>query len=57
VGEPLASDQQAFANATLVATITCKYCMDLENNVPVVVCTNPTFTSLTAEWAMVKQYD
>jgi len=31
--------------------------MDLENDVPVLVGTGPTFTSLSAEWASVRQYD
>lgn len=57
VGEPLSSDQKAYANATIVTTISCKYCMDLENGVPVVLCTHPTFTSLATEWSTVKQYD
>jgi 4-amino-4-deoxy-L-arabinose transferase-like glycosyltransferase len=57
VGEPLSAVQRAYANATLITTITCNYCMDLENNVTVVVGTHPTFTSLAAEWATVKEYD
>jgi hypothetical protein len=57
VGESLSADRQAYANATLLTTIACRYCMDLENNLPVIVCTSPTFTSLAAEWAAVKQYD
>jgi len=56
VGESVAADQQAFANVTLATTITCQYCMDIENNVPVIVCTTPTFTSLSAEWQVVKAY-
>jgi len=57
VGEPLSAVQAEFENATLVTTITCQYCMNLENNLPVVLGTNPTFTSIAAEWPLVRAYD
>jgi 4-amino-4-deoxy-L-arabinose transferase-like glycosyltransferase len=57
VGEPLSSLNSTFKNVTLLTTITCQYCMDLENNLPVYLCLNPNFTSIAAEWQLVKQYD
>jgi hypothetical protein len=57
VGEPLTSAQQVYKNVTLLTTITCQYCMDLENNLPVLLCTNPTFSSLSSVWYMVRSYD
>jgi 4-amino-4-deoxy-L-arabinose transferase-like glycosyltransferase len=57
IGFPLSSVKGAFQNATLAATFTCQYCMDLENNLPIIVGTHPTFSSLAAEWPMVKAYD
>ena len=57
VGNSLAADQAGFANVTLLATITCQYCMDLENNLPVYLCTSPTFSSIAQIWPSVRQYD
>ncbi|HYB03541.1 MAG TPA: glycosyltransferase family 39 protein [Nitrososphaerales archaeon] len=57
VGVPLTSVNSVYKNVSLLTTITCQYCMDLENNLPVYLCLNPNFTSLTAEWQLVKQYD
>lgn len=57
VGEPFSAVQAEYGNATLAATITCQYCMNLENNVPVVVGTHPTFASIAAEWPEVRTYD
>jgi hypothetical protein len=57
VGEPLSSANSVYKNVSLLTTITCQYCMDLENNLPVYLCPNPNFTSLSAEWQQVKQYD
>jgi len=56
VGIPLSADQKSYANVTLLATIKCQYCMDLENNLPVALCTNPNFSSLASVWRMVRQY-
>jgi 4-amino-4-deoxy-L-arabinose transferase-like glycosyltransferase len=57
VGISLSSAQQTFSNVTLLTTITCKYCMDLENNLPVYLCTNPTFSSIAQVWPLGRQYD
>ena len=51
------ADRAGFANVTLLTTITCQYCMELENNLPVYLCTNPTFTSIAQIWPQVRQYD
>jgi len=57
VGYSLAADQQSYANVTLLTTITCQYCMDLENNLPVYLCTNPNFSSIAAVWPEARSYD
>ncbi|HEV2390695.1 MAG TPA: glycosyltransferase family 39 protein [Nitrososphaerales archaeon] len=57
VGVPYSTLKQAYATVSNATTITCEYCMDLENNVPVLVGTGPTFASITAEWASVRHYD
>jgi len=57
VGYSLSSIKQAYANVTLLATISCEYCMSLENNQPVYLCTNPTYSSLASEWSVVRHYD
>jgi len=57
VGYSLAADQQSYANVTLLTTITCQYCMNLENNLPVYLCTNPSFSSIAAVWPEVRSYD
>ena len=49
--------RQGFASVTYLTTITCEYCMNNENNVPVYLCTNPTFTSIESIWAGVRHYD
>jgi len=57
LGYSLAADRQSYANVTLLATVTCQYCMDLENNLPVYLCTNPSFSSIAAAWPQVRSYD
>ena len=57
VGYSLAANEQAYANVTLLTTVTCHYCMDLENNLPVYLCTNPIFSSLAQEWTVARHYD
>jgi 4-amino-4-deoxy-L-arabinose transferase-like glycosyltransferase len=49
--------EKSYANVTLLTTITCQYCMDLENNLPVYLCMNPNYSSLAQVWPMVRQYD
>ncbi len=57
VGISLTSAQSEYANVTLLTTIKCQYCMDLENNVPVLLCTNPRFASIASVWPRVRSYD
>jgi 4-amino-4-deoxy-L-arabinose transferase-like glycosyltransferase len=57
VGESYSALRQSYASVTNETTIVCQYCMDLENNVPVIVSTNPTFTSISSEWAAVRSFD
>lgn len=57
VGIPLSAVKPAYSNITLLTTITCQYCMNLENNVLVYLCTHPNFTSIASEWSGVKSYD
>jgi hypothetical protein len=49
--------RQGFANVTFLTIIKCEYCMNNENNLPVYLCTNPTFTSLASLWPGVRHYD
>jgi hypothetical protein len=57
IGISASAAKQEYANVTQMATISCQYCMDLENNVPVLLCTGPQFSSITAVWPQVRQYD
>jgi len=57
VGYSLTADEASYQNVTLLTTITCAYCMDLENNLPVYLCTNPTFSSIAQVWPEVRGYD
>ena len=56
VGVSIPANQTSFANVTLLATIKCQYCMDLENNLPVYLITNPT-VSLASLWPQLRHYD
>ena len=49
--------RSSFGNVTYMTMITCEYCMNNENNVPVYLCTNPTFISIASAWVGVKHYD
>lgn len=49
--------RQGFANVTLLTIIKCEYCMNNENNLPVYLCTSPTFTSIASLWPSVRHYD
>jgi len=46
-----------FASVTYLTTIKCGDCMSNEDNVPVYLCTNPTFTSIASVWPGVRHYD
>ena len=57
IGISLSTVQQAYKNVTTLTTLNCQYCISYEQTLPVYLCTNPNFTSLTEEWAGVRQYD
>ena len=57
MGYSLSDDQNSFVNVALLTTITCRYCISYEQNLPVYLCTNPTFSSLASVWPMVRHYD
>ncbi|HUI85707.1 MAG TPA: glycosyltransferase family 39 protein [Nitrososphaerales archaeon] len=57
VGYSLSDDQNSFGNVTLLTTLTCQYCISYEQNLPVYLCTKPTFSSLASVWPLVRHYD
>jgi hypothetical protein len=57
VGVPLSDAQKLYANVTLLTTITCQYCMNAENNLPVYVCLNPNFSTISSIWPKLRHYD
>jgi hypothetical protein len=56
VGISIPANQTFFANVTLLTTIKCQYCMDLENNLPVYLVAHPT-VSLASLWPQLRHYD
>ncbi len=56
IGYPLDALQPVFESVTQAGTITCKYCMPAENNLPVYVCLHLK-TSMKAIWPSVKHFD
>ena len=54
VGYSLSDDQKSFANVTLLTTLTCQYCISYEQNLPVYLCTSPTFSSIASAWPLVR---
>jgi 4-amino-4-deoxy-L-arabinose transferase-like glycosyltransferase len=57
VGAPLSALQSAYGNVSLLTTITCQYCMNNENNLPVYLCQSPNFSSVAAFWPQTRHYD
>ena len=49
--------RSGFGNVTYLTTIKCDFCENNENNVPVYLCTNPTFNSVASVWPGVRHYD
>jgi len=47
--------QPAYRNVTQAAVITCSYCMTSEDNLPVLLATNPT-VSLQSAWSAAKDF-
>jgi hypothetical protein len=56
VGVPYSTLKQSYGSVTNSTVITCEYCMDLENNVPVTVSTDPNFSSVASVWAGVRSF-
>ncbi|MGI0091338.1 MAG: glycosyltransferase family 39 protein [Nitrososphaerales archaeon] len=56
VGLTLSDDLQSFSNVTQAGLITCTYCMNSENNLPVYVCTGPKAPPEDT-WATVKHFN
>jgi len=56
VGLSQGEDAMSFDSVVQAATVTCDYCMDEENNIPVYVCTQPK-AGLSQLWARVKHYN
>jgi hypothetical protein len=49
---------QAYGHVAQAATITCRYCMSAENDLPVLVYTQPRFRSFARDvWPRLKHYD
>ena len=57
IGYSQSDDQNSFGNVTLLTTLTCEYCISYEQNLPVYVCYNPTFSSIASVWSLVRHYD
>lgn len=57
IGVSLSTVQQAYKNVTTLTTLTCQYCISYEQILPVYLCMNPNFTSITALWPGVRHYD
>jgi hypothetical protein len=57
IGYSLSDDQGSFRNVSLLTTLTCEYCISYEQNLPVYLCTNPTFSSPASVWPQLRHYD
>jgi hypothetical protein len=57
VGYAPADFQAAYADITLAAVEKCQYCVSFEQNVPIVVGSNPKISNILQQWAAVKHYD
>jgi 4-amino-4-deoxy-L-arabinose transferase-like glycosyltransferase len=56
IGYTLNNFQTSFKNITVAAVITCSYCMQTEDNLPVLVATGPLFSAKSA-WPTLKHFD
>lgn len=57
VGFPPADLQAAYADVTLAAIEKCQYCVSYEQEVPIVVGSNPKISNILQQWSAVKHYD
>jgi hypothetical protein len=56
VGLSMSDDLKSFNNVSQAGIITCTYCMNNENNLPVYVCSSPK-VSTQAAWAATKHFN
>lgn len=49
--------QTGYADVTLAAVARCQYCVSFEQEVPIVVASNPKISNILGQWATVKHYD
>ena len=59
IGVQIPENQSDYQNVTLLTTLKCQYCMNLENNVPIYLLTHPSDPnfSLKSFWPSLKHYD
>jgi hypothetical protein len=57
VGFAPADFETGYADVVLAATQTCPYCVSFEQDVPIVVASNPKITNILQLWSSVKHYD
>jgi Dolichyl-phosphate-mannose-protein mannosyltransferase len=57
VGIPPADLQAGYADVTVAAVEKCPYCVSFEQNVSIVVASNPKISNLFKQWPAVKHYD
>ena len=57
VGYALADFRHTYAHTTLAATQRCRYCVSFEQDVPIVVGSNPRMPNPLRLWPAVKHYD
>jgi hypothetical protein len=57
VGYGLADFRHTYAHTTLAATQRCRYCVSFEQDVPIVVGSNPRTPNPLRLWPAVKHYD
>jgi hypothetical protein len=56
IGVPRDEIEQVYADVKRTATVTCRYCMPEENEVPVYVATKPK-VPIKKLWPQTKHYD
>lgn len=57
VGYAPADFETGYADVTLAAEAKCEYCVSFEQDVPIVIATNPKISNILQLWATVKHYD
>lgn len=57
VGISPADLQSGYANVAVAAIVNCPYCVSFEQNVPIVVASNPKLSNILEQWVAVKHYD